>query len=89
MSRQSIFLFTTHGKKYFKQLDKSNLEQLLKVGAYTESFKQKGHRMMTTYTTTEFFKENLSAYFEVLEYYDGNENSEKIGGQDLWIVRKK
>ena len=83
-----IFLFTTHGRAYFDKLDRAGLTQLSAEGAYTISYHQKGHRMMSTYNTYDAFKQLVGQRFTVLEYYDGAANREKVGGQDLWIVRK-
>ena len=44
--------------------------------------------MMSTYNQKDYFKKQLDPYFEILEYYDGKSNLNKVGGQDLWIVRK-
>jgi ubiquinone/menaquinone biosynthesis C-methylase UbiE len=84
-----IFLFTTHGEKYFSHLTKEQNKVLLSKGMYTKTYKQKGHRMMSTYNEPNHLKKLLSPFFEVLEYVNGNENETKIGGQDLWIVKRK
>ena len=87
-SDNGIFLFTTHGKKYEINLDPNEKEILHNQGALTIDYKQKGHRMMSTYNNYESFKIVVQDYFEILEYYSGVEYPEKAGGQDLWIVRK-
>ena len=84
-----IFLFTTHGKKYHSTLLENEINALVNKGYYTKSYHQKGHRMMATYNTKEYFEKLLIPYFSILEYHDGAENQAKIGGQDLWIVQKK
>lgn len=88
LSNNGIFLFTTHGNFYHSHLNKKQLSTLLQDGMYTITYKKKGHRMMTTYHTYSGMCELLSPLFEVLEFYDGEKNLEKLGGQDLWIVRK-
>jgi SAM-dependent methyltransferase len=84
-----IFLFTTHGKNYYQQLAAKELKQLDKEGYFTRSYPDKGHRMMTTYNEAGQFKIMVSAYFDVLEFHDGQVDHGKTGGQDLWILRKK
>jgi SAM-dependent methyltransferase len=88
ISDDGIFLFTTHGKKYEINLDEKGKEVLDNQGALTIDYKQKGHRMMSSYNSYESFKILVEDYFEILEYYSGAEYPEKVGGQDLWIVRK-
>jgi len=65
------------------------LKQLDKEGYFTRSYPDKGHRMMTTYNEAGQFKIMVSAYFDVLEFHDGQVDHGKTGGQDLWILRKK
>ena len=89
ISDNGIFLFTTHGNKFEVNLDTNEKELLYKDGALTMDYKQKGHRMMTTYNNYESFKIVVENYFEILAYYNGAEYPEKVGGQDLWIVRKR
>jgi ubiquinone/menaquinone biosynthesis C-methylase UbiE len=89
ISENGIFLFTTHGNKYNINLDEDEKKALDIQGALTIDYKQKGHRMMSTYNNYENFKMIVENYFEILEYYNGEEYPEKVGGQDLWIVRKR
>ncbi|MEO6228947.1 MAG: class I SAM-dependent methyltransferase [Ferruginibacter sp.] len=83
-----IFLFTTHGIKYRKNLNASQTEELKLNGSVTIKFKKNGHRMMNTYNDAEHFKNVIAQYFEVIEFFDGVKFPEKFGGQDLWIVKK-
>ncbi|MEZ5045668.1 MAG: class I SAM-dependent methyltransferase [Chitinophagaceae bacterium] len=84
-----IFLFTTHGTHFYNKLSNTQLKELYENGSYTIPYIQKGHRMMSTYNVSDAFKKSLSLYFEVLEFYEGKLHLNKVGGQDLWIVRKK
>ena len=84
-----VFLFTTHGRMYFQHLKNKQLKALTKEGRYTIMYHQKGHRMMGTFNVYDSFRKEVEHYFEVLEYYDGSENVSKVGGQDLWIVKRK
>ncbi len=89
LKSNGIFLFTTHGNHFFNKLDESHLRELKKLGSYTISYNQEGHRMMTTFNEYNSFRLQVEELFEIVEYYDGKSNLEKVGGQDLWIVRKK
>jgi len=89
ISENGIFLFTTHGKKYEINLNDDEKKVLDIQGALTIDYKQRGHRMMSTYNNYENFKIIVEDYFEILEYYSGKQYPEKVGGQDLWIVRKR
>jgi ubiquinone/menaquinone biosynthesis C-methylase UbiE len=84
-----IFLFTTHGFHFSYKLNKKEQKILAEEGAYTIDYHQNGHRMMTTYNVFEYFKTKVEVYFHILEFYDGQQNPNKVGGQDLWIVQKK
>jgi ubiquinone/menaquinone biosynthesis C-methylase UbiE len=88
LSDNGIFLFTTHGKKFEINLDSGERERLHKTGAITIDYKQKGHRMMSTYNNLENLKNIVQEHFQIVEFYCGVEYPEKVGGQDLWIVRK-
>jgi SAM-dependent methyltransferase len=83
-----VFLFTTHGHRYYAQLTPQEKQILIKNGMYTRNYAQKGHRMMTTYHVKDHFAQMLQPFFKVMEFYEGASNKEKAGGQDLWIVRK-
>lgn len=84
-----IFLFSTHGTNYFDKLSESQMLSLKENGFYTISFSQKGHRMMTTYNISQSFSKILQNNFEIINFFEGKLFKEKVGGQDLWIVRKK
>jgi ubiquinone/menaquinone biosynthesis C-methylase UbiE len=84
-----IFLFTTHGTNFHDKLSSAQLKELHKNGSYTVPYNQKGHRMMSTHNLSDVFKESLKDSFEVLEFYEGKHNLDKVGGQDLWLIRKK
>lgn len=84
-----VFLFTTHGTNYLEKMTNAELLAYNKAGCYTISYKQKGHRMMTTYNNSQSFERMLQDYFDIVEFYDGQKNKEKAGGQDLWITKRK
>ena len=83
-----VFLFTTHGKNYDKNLTNKQVRELDVDGSITVGYKKKGHRMMSTYNRYSNFRELVETYFSILEYYDGGDYPDKVGGQDLWIVKK-
>ena len=84
-----IFLFSTHGNLHLSKLTKGEKEILNRDGGYSKSYYKKGHRLMSSYNDPDKFKTVVEKYFVVLEYYDGINHYDKLGGQDLWIVRKK
>jgi len=86
---QGVFLFTTHGNHFLSKLLEQERIQLEAKGAFTKSYFKKGHRMMTSYNLPDKFRELLQKHFDMLEFWDGNKDPSKTGGQDLWIVRKK
>ena len=89
ITENGIFLFSTHGKKFEINLDENEKKILTSQGSLTFNYKQKGHRMMSTYNKYENLKIIIQKHFEILEFYSGDKYPEKIGGQDLWIVRKR
>ncbi|MFZ2785258.1 MAG: methyltransferase domain-containing protein [Sediminibacterium sp.] len=82
-----ILILSTHGSNYTRQLSDRELEQYLR-GAYTQSYSEKGHRLICTYNHAFHFQQALCTYFSLREYYDGKSHPNKLGGQDLWIVQK-
>ena len=89
LSSGGVFLFTTHGENYAGQLTQEEKKQLHLTGYYTRSYPHKGHRMMTSYNDANRFRAMAGDYFEVVEFHDGKKDPGRIGGQDLWILRKK
>jgi len=84
-----LFLFTTHGHLFVDQLSPEEQDELNRTGCYTISYRQRGHRMMTTYHEPTRLRSEAERFFTILEYYDGAMHPNKAGGQDLWIVQKK
>ncbi len=84
-----LFIFTTHGKYFNSKLTAQERGRLLDCGCFTKSYRQAGHRMMSTYTVADVFRGKLLPYFDILEFHSGHLDLSKTGGQDLWIVRKK
>jgi len=88
LRENGIFLFTTHGRFFSSKLLPQEKQLLDQQGVFSKTYQQKGHRMMSTYNEPRFFKNLLEKYFEVLEFHAGEVDQSKVGGQDLWIVRK-
>lgn len=86
---QGIFLFTTHGYNYFNNLVHHERKELELKGSVSKSYYKKGHRMMSSYNMPDAMARCVEKYFDILEFWDGREHLSKMGGQDLWIVRKK
>lgn len=84
-----IFLFTTHGKFFYSKLLPFEKNKLFERGLYSKVYKQRGHRMMSTYNAPEALKKVIEKYFSILEFHAGEADRSKIGGQDLWLVKKK
>lgn len=88
LQQGGVFIFSTHGKKYFSKLTTTEQQILQQQGSYTKSYSQKGHRLMSTYNNQENFKQIVLKYFSIIQVFDGASHLEKLGGQDLWIVKK-
>jgi ubiquinone/menaquinone biosynthesis C-methylase UbiE len=86
---EGVFLFTTHGYNYLEKMLGHERKQLEETGGFTKSYYKKGHRMMSSYNLPEKFGQLVKEDFDVLEFWDGKEFPSKMGGQDLWIVRKR
>lgn len=89
LSINGIFIFSTHGSHYINKLTYAEQSKLKVDGVFTKDYSQKGHRLMSTYNKYEKFKPIVENYFVIQEFYHGSENLHKLGGQDLWIVKKK
>ena len=89
-----ILLVTTMGLHYEKQLLKSEKNNLIENGIVEKEFKTNkgihiGNRNYAVYETAAYFEALIKDHFTVLQYFDGVNNSDKFGGQDLWILQKK
>ena len=84
-----VLLITTQGEFYRNRLTASQKKRLDKTGFYTQQYSKQGHRMMSSFQLPDHFKEMLSPYFIVKEFYSGKTHPERMGGQDLWILQKR
>ena len=71
------------------KIHRQESKHLAKEGGFTKSYNKKGHRMMSSYNLPDKFGELVKEYFDIPELWDGKEFPSKMGGQDLWIVRKR
>ncbi len=85
---EGILLLSTQGNYYTSQLLTWEKKALEINGIFTRQFGKQGHRMMSTYHSATNFRKSISPYFTVIEFWDGAIHPNKIGGQDLWILKK-
>lgn len=83
-----VLLVTTHGKRYLGHLLPWQKRKLHREGIFTKNFPSQGHRLMATYHDPSFFRKIIVKRFEIVGYTDGAKEPGKIGGQDVWILRK-
>src|SRR5574343_455721 len=88
MKDNAIAVLTTHGSNYFDQLSLSQRSQLKNQGIFTIDYKEKGHRLMTTYHEAESFLAMLRNGFQIEAFWEGKTHPEIMGGQDCWIIKK-
>lgn len=84
-----VLLITTQGTHYESKLLPGERKLLDNKGVYTQAYSKQGHRMMSTYNKEEHFKTLFDPYFSLLQFHAGEKEVDKIGGQDLWILKKK
>lgn len=84
-----VLLVTTHGRRYLGHLLPWQKGKLRREGMFTKNYPLHGRRMMATYHDPSFFRRMVVRWFEVVGYTDGSTEPGKIGGQDLWILRKR
>ncbi|TAH09350.1 MAG: class I SAM-dependent methyltransferase [Sphingobacteriia bacterium] len=84
-----IAIVSTHGSNYHHQLSTKQLRILNSEGVFTNNYKEQGHLLMSTYNNPEFFYKMASQYFEIEAYYNGKTHPDKLGGQDIWVMKKR
>lgn len=82
-------ILSTHGTHYVNQLNRKEKKQLDLEGVFTNSYNERGHRLMTTYFDADFLKEQLLPYFDIEQFWEGKLHPEKMGGQDVWVLKQK
>ena len=88
LKKDGVLLLSTQGDFYLPDLLPGEKRKFARKGIFTKSYPRQGHRMMSTYHNQTHFKKMVSPWFTILEYYPGNANPHKLGGQDLWILKK-
>ena len=84
-----IVLFTTHGSAYAHHLSAKQQAALAEVGYWDNLIGKAGSRSRATYHHAPKFQSIIEQYVEVLAWYDGIQYPSLIGGQDIWICKKK
>jgi ubiquinone/menaquinone biosynthesis C-methylase UbiE len=86
---KGVLFVTTQGTRYRHKLLPWQQRAWHKKGIFTQNYRQKGHRMMSTYHTPEYFRKMVQPFFTVLAHYSGASHPEKAGGQDVWILQRQ
>lgn len=85
----AVVLISTHGVFFEHQMNQKEKKQYLLNGFHSNDLDEKGHRLLCTYNNYANFKQLLETYFTIKAFYDGKSHPDKLGGQDLWILRKQ
>jgi SAM-dependent methyltransferase len=83
-----IALLTTHGAHYLSRLTRREKKEWLQKGCCVQSYGNTGRRRYACYHHPAFLKEQLQQLFTILAYNNGQLHPGRMGGQDLWILRK-
>ena len=85
----AVVIVSTHGSFYEKNMNAVEKSAYQLKGWFSNEYQEKGHRLLSTYNKAENFKIKLEQYFKVITHYDGKSHPAKLGGQDIWILRKQ
>lgn len=89
LSDDGIVLFTTHGSAYQQHLSVKQQAHLAAVGYWDNQRSNAGSRGRAIYHHAPTFQAIIEQYMDVLAWYDGSNYPSLIGGQDIWICKKK
>lgn len=89
LSEEGVLLFTTHGKAYRHHLTRQQLTVLETTGIWDNTTGIAGSRVRAIYHDATVFQKTLALHLDVLRHYDGANYPDLIGGQDIWICKKK
>lgn len=89
LSADGIIIFTTHGSAYKGHLSKVQQDALTVKGIWDNAIGTAGSRSRAIYHDADKFKVILEQNCTVLQHFDGAAYPELIGGQDIWICKKK
>ena len=84
----AVIFISTQGEAFTHQLSEKQQAILNRSGGFTIPFPESGHRMTSTYNTENGFRRLIETHFTIGEYYNGKSHPNKMGGQDLWLIRK-
>jgi len=84
-----IAILSTHGTHFYDQLNQQEKIKLQREGSFSNAFKKDGDRSKTTYHEANHFKKMLEHHFSIVEFWEGHQFPQKMGGQDCWVIRKK
>ncbi len=84
-----IVLFTTHGNAYTHHLSAKEQAALVALGYWDNRSGHAGSRSRAIYHHAPKFQSIIEQYMNVLAWYDGIQYPTLIGGQDIWICKKK
>jgi SAM-dependent methyltransferase len=88
LAKGGIALLTTHGAHYLSRLTYREKKEWMQKGFCVQSYGNTGQRRYACYHHPAFLKERLQQLFTILAYDNGQVHPAKMGGQDVWILRK-
>jgi ubiquinone/menaquinone biosynthesis C-methylase UbiE len=83
-----VIIISTHGSFFENKMSNEELESYHSKGWHSNDHQEKGHRLLSTYNNAAVFKEMVTQFFTIENHYDGKSHPAKLGGQDLWILKK-
>ncbi|MBX9890884.1 MAG: class I SAM-dependent methyltransferase [Chitinophagaceae bacterium] len=89
LADDGIVLFTTHGSAYQQHLSTKQQSVLAELGCWDNHTGNAGSRSRAIYHHASKFHTIIEQYMDVLSWYDGAKYPSLIGGQDIWICKKK
>ncbi len=87
--RGAVIIVSTHGSFFEKNMSVAQLNTYHSKGWQSNQYHEKGHRLLSTYNKAVNFKEMITQFFTIEKHYEGKSHPEKLGGQDIWILRKQ
>ncbi len=84
-----VIIVSTHGSFFEKKMNAAELKTYHCKGWQSNQYHEKGHRLLSTYNKAVNFKEMITQFFTIEKHYEGKSHPEKLGGQDIWILRKQ
>ncbi|TAH10530.1 MAG: class I SAM-dependent methyltransferase [Sphingobacteriia bacterium] len=85
----AVIIVSTHGSFFENKMSSEALQHYHSKGWQSNQYHEKGHRLLSTFNKAVNFKEIAAQYFTIEAFYEGKSHPDKLGGQDLWILRKQ